>query len=59
MEIVQTLRDYGEVPVDFLADKIGENHDETMIALKELEDKGVVSLKDDHVVLAQRSAAAG
>jgi Mn-dependent DtxR family transcriptional regulator len=56
--IVQVLKDYGEVPVGFLAATLGIPSDEAAELLSNLEREGVVERKGDHVRLARRKGKA-
>lgn len=50
--IVNTLREYGEVHVDFLAHLLGRWPSEILESVEYLEREGVIKLKEEKVSLA-------
>ena len=56
--IVQVLRDYGKVPIGFLAAKLGFPSDEMRKLLLELQREGVIERDGDHVSLTRRRGKA-
>lgn len=61
--IVQTLKKYKEVPVDFLAETLGSTPEETRDYLFNLKEEGVVEQRGDRVRLSRygekKAAAVG
>jgi len=50
--IVRTLQNYNsEIPIDFLAKKVGRRRSEVLVYLIALNEKGVVQLSDKNVAL--------
>ncbi len=53
--IVHILRDYKEVPVDFLAERLGRSRKEIEDALLTLQSEGIVSRDADIISLSRQT----
>ncbi len=51
--IVLVLKNYGSVPLDFLAQKVGHITPEILEYLRTLEEEGVIKRQDDTVALVK------
>jgi predicted transcriptional regulator len=51
MQVVKSLRKYGEVPIDFLARSLGRRRYEVLADLEALKKEGFVTFRDDKVRL--------
>jgi len=51
--IVLVLKNYGAVPLDFLAQKVGRRTPEILEYLRALEEEGVIKRQDDTVALVK------
>jgi predicted transcriptional regulator len=59
MQVVKSLRKYGEVPIDFLARSLGRRRYEVLADLEALKKEGFVTFRDDKVRLNEPVRAQG